>query len=289
MFIALLAAGLFFAVGGGGGTNPTMALEQKFSCPGNILLITASSINGPLPGVSLEVSRFDRSGVLKRAETDSEGHASFKLDEDGAYKISGSKSGYSNSDLLATFKACKVESNDTVFCDDGALRDRVRCIMNLPDDDVLKVRYIPEECRAGEAGSRNRCIATYRMLQTCRIGIEDDGAREACIKPKLNLSANISDDMARCGKDAECLGTVREDVFTLVKFRMYNLVYKAEEMKKLGVPEDQVIEFVAFLEDAKVRFNRALSIADKKAIVMEVKARWDEFRSKAESEIGVGI
>jgi hypothetical protein len=288
LFALFVLAALSFAVGGGGSTILTFTMEKDFSCPGNKLTVTAYDQNGPVSGVELKLSLFSGGPTLATAVTDQEGEAAFVIDKgDGAYKVVGTKSGYSISTVLVTIEACKTEPTETFFCEEGDLKERLRCVMNLPDDDVLNVRYVPEECRVLDEEGKQRCIGLYRVLQSCRIeSYEGDEAREGCIKPKLNLSDNISGQYSSCG-DQACRDRVRQNVYTMVKFRIYNLIYKAEEMRELGVAEDEVVDFVAYIEEAKVRFNNAASITGKKLVIQEVKAKWEEFRDRARPLMGV--
>jgi hypothetical protein len=83
-----------------------------------------------------------------------------------------------------------------------------------------------------------------------------------------------------------CFSQLKENAFTMVKFRIYNLIYKAEELKKKGANEDDVIDFIAFIETEKAKFNDAATIQDKIAIVKEVKNKWNAFRENVKSQLG---
>lgn len=289
LLLLALASSLAFAVGSGYGTSLVFALEQNFSCPGNVLTVTAVDPSGPLPGVLIEVSRYGDYGVLSSEETGPDGKASFDLGQDGAYNVKGTKSGYDAAYLLASIKACEAETAGTFYCADKAtLRERVRCVMGLPDDDVLNVRFVPEECRALGGAERMRCLATYRLLQTCRIGLDgNDSVRDSCIRPKLGIGQDISALARSCAGNQTCMGGLREKVYLLAKFRMYNLEYKVQEMVRAGLDEDDAVEFIAYLEDAKARFNEASTIDGKKAIIMEVRDAWRGFVAEAKAKLGV--
>jgi hypothetical protein len=289
--ILMIAVSLAFAVGGGGGgtTTKTFALEQSFSCPDK-LTITASDPNGLLSGVSVEISKYGSYGTLASGQTDSGGKIVFTVSEDGAYSVKGTKSGYNTASLLAGIKACQTEPSGTFYCTDReTLKERVSCIMDLPDDDILNVHFVPEECRTQGEAEKQKCIDTYKVLQTCRIGFEGtDDDREKCIKPKLNISSNIWDSARACNGNQQCMGDLRQKVYTLTKFRIYNLEYKVREMLNQGLSRDKAVDFIAYIEEAKARFNSASTISAKKALVGEIKEKWDEFATQAKAEMGVG-
>ncbi|MCI0558260.1 MAG: hypothetical protein MN733_07170, partial [Nitrososphaera sp.] len=149
------------------------------------------------------------------------------------------------------------------------------------------VHFVPEECRAMGEAEKQKCIETYRVLQTCRIGFEgDDDDRESCIKPKLGLGDNIWDDARECNFDGQCLEDLRQKVYTLAKFRMYNLEYKVREMMENGLSREKAVDFIAYIEEAKARFNSASTISAKKAVVSEVREKWYEFVAQAQ-DMGV--
>ena len=171
-------------------------------------------------------------------------------------------------------------------------RSRIRCVMGLPDEKVQAVRYVPEECNVANETNKLRCVALYRVLQSCRgEEMEADADRVRCIRPKINVSDEIRQDVRNCqqltgGENrSACFSRLRENVFTLTKFRIYNLVYKAEELKEKGANEEDVVAFIEYLEDSKKRFNDAGTIRAKIEIVREVKEKWNEFRQKARAQI----
>lgn len=150
-------------------------------------------------------------------------------------------------------------------------RDRIRCRINLPEENELN--YLPEECRA--RADKDACLATYQTVRSC-FNLEAL-QRVACAKKVLSL-ADIAEEKAKC-KDAACLDNLRGKVFDLVKFRIYNLEYKAQEMK--GAGEYLVVDFIAAAEQKKIEFNSA-SLEQKKNIVKDVITLWQDFVSKAQ-------
>jgi hypothetical protein len=288
-FAALLVLSLAFAAGGGGSNVKTFALDHEYECSNGEFAVIASDPAGALSGVEVEIGRYGSGTALYSAQTGSDGRAVFTITQDGAYSVKGTKSGYSTAFLLASIKACKAEPGEAFYCTDKTLKERVSCIMDLPDSDVLNVKFVPEECRVMDEAGKKKCIETYRVLQSCRIGFEgDDEERENCIKPKLGLGENIWDDARDCNFGEACLEDLRQKVYILTKFRIYNLEYKVQEMVDEGLSREKAVDFIAYIEEAKARFNSAQTIAGKKAVVSEVKERWDVFVGDAMAELGVG-
>jgi len=82
------------------------------------------------------------------------------------------------------------------------------------------------------------------------------------------------------------LNELKEKVFTLIKFRFYNLEYKAQEiMKKYNISESIVVNFISSIENKKQEFNSADSIEEKKQIVRDVMNLWKQFIDQIKSEI----
>lgn len=75
-------------------------------------------------------------------------------------------------------------------------------------------------------------------------------------------------------------------MFTLIKFRFYNLEYKAQEiMEKYNISESLVVDFISSIETKKQEFNNASSIEEKKQIIKDVSNLWRQFIDQVKSEI----
>lgn len=300
--ILLLLLNLVFSVGGtsSGATNNAKQfdLNASYVCPEGQFLINAKTKTGT-PISDLTINLFREGTIIKSAITNVNGDVKIPVDVKAQYIISAKGSDWVEQNKIIEIKLCNEKNSttqqtivDTNFLcqNEGTIRERVSCVLKLPDDAVKNVRYLPEECRFSENSAMQSCVEKYRLLQTCRDGIETSAERERCIKPKLGISENIREDVEKCKlelgtKKRLCFTNLKENVLTLVKFRMYDLVYKAEELRENGANEADVINFIAFLEEAKIRFNDARLIADKKIIVKEVKEEWDEFKENAKQQI----
>mgnify|MGYP001570619132 FL=1 len=141
------------------------------------------------------------------------------------------------------------------LCSDlPSIIDRVKCRLSLSPEErenELRVVYLPEECRALEGAQRSKCIALYDSLQKC--WAFEGEARIDCVKDEIKLG-DVAEEKESCGTDASCLAILSEKVYTLIKFRFYNLEEHAEEM--LGTVDiDVVSDFVAGIELKKQEFK----------------------------------
>jgi len=162
----------------------------------------------------------------------------------------------------------------------GTVRERIKCRVNLPEENELN--YLPEECRALTGLSTARCVTNYQTVQRC-FQLENDVARVSCAKKNLVLG-RVAEEKSKCTNTA-CLEELRTKVFDVVKFRIYNLEYKAQELKEKGVDENLILNFITSAEQKKIDFNNAQTIAEKKQIVRDVISLWKDFVSKAKEQV----
>ena len=95
------------------------------------------------------------------------------------------------------------------------------------------------------------------------------------------MSAETRNCDGRGTERAQCISDVREKAFNLIKFRFYDLEERAEKLLEQGrVSQEDVVLLVSKLEEKKVEFNNAATIAQKRAIILEVRQIWREFAGK---------
>ncbi len=160
-------------------------------------------------------------------------------------------------------------------------RERSKCRVNLPEENELN--YLPEECRELTGISKARCVTTYQTVQQC-FTLENDVARVSCAKKNLVLS-RVADEKIKCANNSTCTEELKVKVFDLVKFRIYNLEYKAQELREKGVDESLVLDFITSAEEKKVEFNNAQTLEEKKQVVRDVIQLWTEFIKKAMEQV----
>lgn len=143
------------------------------------------------------------------------------------------------------------------------------------------MQYLPEECRTiGDSAVRDQCVELYRKLQVCwEFPVGPD--RIGCVKKIIKLG-DVATEVTACNRlpkneIADCSITLRSKVWSLIKFRFYDLEERAEELLERGAPLDAVANFVAAQEAAKERFNLATTKEQRRAIILEVRAAWRQF------------
>jgi predicted DNA-binding protein YlxM (UPF0122 family) len=164
------------------------------------------------------------------------------------------------------------------------MRERIACRIKLKQENELN--YLPEECRVLTGLERAKCINNYKNTIIC-FNKESDAERVNCARRAIGLQiATIRQAKLDCKGNQTCLNELKEKVFTLIKFRFYNLEYKAQEiMEKYNISESLVIDFISSIETKKQEFNNASSIEDKKQIIKDVSNLWRQFIDQAKSEI----
>lgn len=160
-------------------------------------------------------------------------------------------------------------------------RERIKCRINLPFETELN--YLPEECRELAGLQRARCVTNYQTVQRC-FEFENDVAKVDCAKKNLVLTI-VAEEKSKCANNTTCIDELKGKVFDLVKFRIYNLEYKAQELKEKGVSEELILDFITAAEQKKVEFNNAQTIAEKKQIVQDVIKLWKDFVKKGKEQV----
>lgn len=311
----VLAAG-YNGGGGSGGSSPDLILsysrlsdERSFreSTTYKIRLSNSdeykfriSSIASSELDVTMELST-TANILIKRAKLIVDETQSFDLDNDGNNDLSikliaasGSLARFEFTDItgLLVNQPLPVEEPELKCGNLGTLRERVECRIELSEYDLdteLTLEYLPEECRAiSNEGLKSSCIQRYKSVQQCwqqPIG----PSRISCVKRQFNLG-DIKSEKATClasnpdNKDT-CLLELEDKVYSLVKFRIYDLEERAEELLERGANEDVVVTLVTDLEGKKLEFNEAGTIEDKKNVIREVKTIWREFILKVKDQI----
>ncbi len=185
----------------------------------------------------------------------------------------------------ATKKACeKLQCGD-----EPNLRDRIACRLNLAPEGLtreLEIQYLPEECRAlKDKSEQNKCIALYRSYQPCWNVTAGEG-RFSCARNVLKLGPVLSEEVKTCqGKTGQeqvaCKEAVKEKVFLMIKFRLYDLEERAEELAEEGKADiNDVADFVALVEQRKQAFDNAKTKEERREIILDVRAAWQEFIKK---------
>jgi len=173
------------------------------------------------------------------------------------------------------------------------LRERALCRLKLSPAGVvreLEIEYLPEECRTvTDKTVRASCIAAYKAYKPCwskSVGEE----RFGCARSVLKLGPILSDAVKTCqGKtgdaQAACKREVREKVFSMIKFRFYDLEERAEELIKRGADRELVADLVVFITNKKQEFNKASTAEARRQVISDVREGWQTFVREVKSQI----
>ena len=159
------------------------------------------------------------------------------------------------------------------------LRERTAC--RLDKDGTYgsgeELEYLPEECRS-LSGESEACIERYSIVQICwkqPIGEQ----RVSCVKNQLQLG-DIAQESITCGNDITCTKALKDKVYSIIKWRLYDFEQRAHDFHLAGTDEEEVIEFVMAMETKKINFNEAGTFLDRKDIILESRDLWNDFVEK---------
>ncbi|MBI5389286.1 hypothetical protein HZB01_02810 [Candidatus Woesearchaeota archaeon] len=160
------------------------------------------------------------------------------------------------------------------------IEDRVKCRLSLREEQRDEwENFFPEECKAKEGKAQESCLTFYKNVQQCW-KFPNGRERIDCVKQQLSLG-DIETQKIECGLSsntetvASCQNVLREKVYALVKFRLYNLEENAEELMEDGrLTPDQVAAFVVIMEQKKLAFNSAQSNDERKQILLDARKAW---------------
>ncbi len=166
-------------------------------------------------------------------------------------------------------------------------RDRVLCRLNLAPAGLAResqIEYLPEVCRTREGDERDECIKYYKNFKGCWVKTGEE--RFDCAREQLELKDEIPAMRAACeakGGDqaADCSKELREHVYWLILFRMYNLEQRAEDMAtSKGIDLSLVADLDVAVIDAKVAFLNADSHEARRAVILGLRDTWTAFMKK---------
>ena len=174
----------------------------------------------------------------------------------------------------------------------ATLRDRIQCRLGLSPSGLgreLELEYLPEECRFSPSGSpaRSQCIELYKSFRPCwRLAVGPE--RSACARKIITLPEDLKEQAAICRQRFEpetCLNELRQKASKMIKFRFYDLEQRAENLIDYGADVKLVTEFVATVYEKKDAFNRAATLSDRRKIILEVRAAWQDFARRVKGEV----
>jgi hypothetical protein len=166
--------------------------------------------------------------------------------------------------------------------DKPTLKERVTCRLTTDEATLAyesATAYMPEECRALPAGAgKDACVNRYIAFQPCwkmPVGPE----RVACARKVIGLGSDLKalakDCAARPVKERQaCKTALRDKVFTLIKFRIYDLAERAEEYVGTEKFKAATILFVTNAELSKQTFNKAVNDTQRAKVIESMRLNW---------------
>lgn len=302
-WILIILAVAFAAGGGGGGGSGGSStgdvnyeVTTTFSCTTGVLTVKTTLGASPIGDMSVQLKK--DGGVAQKQFTNTAGEAGFTAGS-GAYTIATQRNGYAYKETIISIDPCAPSTpssetpvpdavDDAPLCKEATQLERIRCRLDLKKEYVQDVRYTPEECWGMDTSARQSCIQRYRLFQTCRT-LETDEGRAACIRPKLGLNGTLEAILADCRtrfgtSRALCVQQVKEAVFNLVKFRMYNLEYKTEEFLDAGMNRTEGEVILVKIAQAKIAFDQAITMDQRRAAIRQLQQDWEAFTQKAKAQ-----
>lgn len=171
----------------------------------------------------------------------------------------------------------------------GTARERIRCRLLLTHEELVaeqQLMYLPEECRLfAEDAARDSCTMRYKSFAPCWNSPAGE-ARFACARQALQLQRGVSAEAKVCSSiisiddKRDCVEELRAKVLNSIKFRFYDLEKRAEDLLGRGASTDEVAAFIDFITQQKLAFNAAQTDAERREVILKVRARWKEFLSK---------
>lgn len=171
-------------------------------------------------------------------------------------------------------------------CDQETMKERIRCRLSLSEEDLeaeLAVQYLPEECRSLSSVARVSCIERYKALKPCwakPIGLQ----RATCARQVLEIGSSANAALRACNlkrnreERANCLANAKDRIYALIKFRLYDLSERAEELLEKGTGTvDAVTDLVNAMESYKQEFNAAKTYGARRAALVKARNTWAKF------------
>ncbi|MEM2138134.1 MAG: hypothetical protein QW568_03535 [Candidatus Anstonellaceae archaeon] len=261
VFLAVLllafSVGVAYAFSGGGGGDDRARGGDDGS------LVTGAPPNPPAdnPSGRMEKERRDNNGMKERA----------------------------NERMAAKAKMMYKLRDRVLECgNESTVRERVQCRLKLAQKPYEGLRHVPEECREKDSDDdRKECFELYDRVQPCR-NLTTNEEKFACVRMRLNKTGNIASEFRGCQASQNptaCMALAKEKIHYEAKFKIYNLEHAAEKLMNRGVSNETITEFIVKLEQFKVDFDAASTKEEKKAVLEQVRAAWQEFKRAAIAEI----
>ena len=163
------------------------------------------------------------------------------------------------------------------------IEDRVTCRLKLTDEERNEYQnFYPEECMVRK--DKEKCLNVYEAVQPCW---EKENGKERidCVKDAVNVG-DVAAERAKCAvlstdMQEDCVLRLKEKVYGVVKFRLYNLEEEAEELLEKGyLSFEDVRDFVVKMELKKSAFNAAQTKKERVKVLLAAREDWKELMGR---------
>lgn len=173
---------------GGGSSLKSMLVSEQSICPGNILEVNVTSGGKPL--ADAEVTIYLAGISVSTNTSDADGVATFKLDKDGQYSLSASKSGYKDKNDIFMYVPCPPEC---VIDSDCPANEK--CVLG-------SCIYKPECTSDSDCGSGKQCLANRCQAKPECVSDSDCGSGKECKSSKCQPKPE--QPKPECATDSDC-------------------------------------------------------------------------------------
>jgi hypothetical protein len=104
------------------------------------------------------------------------------------------------------------------------------------------------------------------------------------------LGPSISEEVKTCQskkgqEQVACKTALKEKVLYMIAFRFYDLETRAEELGNRGADLNAIADFETTVELKKQAFDKALTNAERRQIILDVRKAWQEFINKVKDQV----
>lgn len=175
----------------------------------------------------------------------------------------------------------------------STLRERIFCRLNLAPAGIareLELQYLPEECRAlSDNNAQEACEERYESFQPCW-SVPAGRQRFDCARNILKLGPIVSGEVKKCQgltgqARANCSQDLKNKVYDMIKFRLYDLEQRAERLGERGADLGAVADLEAVIEQAKQDLNNAQTFNQRRQIILDASAAWRNFLKTVKDQV----
>ena len=155
------------------------------------------------------------------------------------------------------------------------MKERIKCRLSKNETELKKEPFLPEECRILSGIEKIECIKLYQSFYKC---FEKRTNLESCVSNIIGLNKNKS-CLQQKGKNlTKCQQENRNKLLNYIKFHLYQLSYRIEEVRNINQNKlDEIVNFIYLIEESKKKLNKTNDID---SILAKIEEKWEELIKK---------